>query len=104
MNLVHLLLRTAGWQPTRPALAVGRRAVRSYGAMASRVARLAGGFQAKLMLRPGDHIALAMQNCPEYYELLFACWHAGLVAVPMNARLHAKEFAYILEDSGARIC
>ena len=37
-----------------------------------------------------------MKNCPEYYEVLFACWHAGLTAVPMNAKLHAKEFAYIL--------
>ena len=104
MNLVHLLLRSARWLPARPALAVGRRAVRSYGQMASRVARLAAGFRTKLMLQPGDHIALAMKNCPEYYELLFACWHAGLVAVPMNARLHAKEFAYILEDSGAKVC
>src|SRR5260221_13352530 len=45
-----------------------------------------------------------MKNCPEYYEILFACWHAGLVAVPMNAKLHAKEFAYILENSGAKLC
>src|SRR4051812_38653824 len=45
-----------------------------------------------------------MKNCIEYHELLFACWHAGLVAVPMNAKLHAREFAYILEDSGAAAC
>jgi long-chain acyl-CoA synthetase len=45
-----------------------------------------------------------MKNCPEYYEVMFACWHAGLVAVPMNAKLHPKEFAYILENSGARAC
>ena len=38
MNLVHLLLRSARWLPERPALAVGRRAVRSYGQMAARVA------------------------------------------------------------------
>jgi acyl-CoA synthetase (AMP-forming)/AMP-acid ligase II len=45
-----------------------------------------------------------MKNCPEFYEVLFACWHAGLTAVPMNAKLHPKEFAYILEDSGAKAC
>jgi long-chain acyl-CoA synthetase len=55
-------------------------------------------------LKPGDRVALAMKNCPEFYELLFACWHAGMTAVPMNAKLHAKEFAYILENSGAKVC
>src|SRR5439155_741655 len=40
----------------------------------------------------------------EYYEVLFGCWHAGLTAVPMNAKLHAREFAYILENAGARLC
>jgi long-chain acyl-CoA synthetase len=104
MNLVHLLLRTARWLPDRPALAVGQRVVRNYGDMASRVTRLAGGFSRKLSLKPGDRVALAMKNCPEYYELLFACWHAGLTAVPMNAKLHSKEFAYILENSGAKAC
>ena len=104
MNLVHLLLRSARWLPERPALASGRRVVRSYGEMASRVARLACGFTEKLSLKKQDRVALAMRNCPEYYEILFACWHAGLTAVPMNAKLHPKEFAYILEDSGAKAC
>src|ERR1043166_3152400 len=45
-----------------------------------------------------------MKNCPEFYEVLLACWHAGLTAVPMNAKLHAREFAYILENSGAKAC
>ncbi|HKU46330.1 MAG TPA: long-chain fatty acid--CoA ligase [Burkholderiales bacterium] len=104
MNLVHLLLRTARWLPERPALAIGQQVVRDYRDLASRVARLASGFRKKLKLQPGDRVALAARNCPEYYEILFACWHAGLTAVPMNAKLHPKEFAYILENSGARAC
>jgi len=68
------------------------------------VAQLAAGFAKKLQLQAGDRVALAMQNCPAYHEVLFACWHAGLVAVPMNAKLHPKEFAYILENSGAKAC
>ena len=55
-------------------------------------------------IKAGDRVALAMTNCPEFYEVLFACWHAGFTAVPMNAKLHPKEFAYILEDSGAKAC
>jgi long-chain acyl-CoA synthetase len=104
MNLVHLLLRSARWLPEWPALAVGKRPVRTYREMASRVARLASGFSKKFSLRAQDRVALAMKNCPEFYEVLFACWHAGLTAVPMNAKLHPKEFAYILENSGARLC
>jgi long-chain acyl-CoA synthetase len=104
MNLAHLLLRNARLRPDAPALAVGTLAVRSYGELGDRVARLADGFLRKLKLGKGERVALAMKNCPEYLEVLFACWHAGLVAVPMNAKLHAKEFAYILENSGARAC
>ncbi|HSA90978.1 MAG TPA: long-chain fatty acid--CoA ligase [Burkholderiales bacterium] len=104
MNLVHLLLRSARWLPERPALAVGKRPVRTYREMASRVARISSGFRKKFNLLQGDRVALAMKNCPEFYEVLFACWHAGLTAVPMNAKLHPKEFAYILEDSGAKLC
>jgi acyl-CoA synthetase (AMP-forming)/AMP-acid ligase II len=102
VNLAHLLLNSARRQPDRPALAVGKRSVRTYREMASRVARFA--FAKKLSLKKGDRVALAMKNCPEFYEVLFACWHAGLTPVPMNAKLHAKEFAYILENSGAKAC
>ena len=42
-----------------------------------------------------------MRNRPEYLEALFAIWHAGLVAVPVNARLHCDEIGYIVEHSGA---
>ncbi len=104
MNLAHLLRRAARLRPDAAAIAVGRRPVRSYGQLGERVSRLAEGLQKKLELGPGDRVALAMKNCPEYLELLFACWHAGLVAVPMNAKLHAKEFAYILDNSGAKAC
>ncbi len=60
--------------------------------------------RSKFNLKPGDRVALAMKNCPEYWELLFACWHAGLAAVPMNAKLHAKEFEYIVGNCGAKAC
>ncbi len=44
-----------------------------------------------------------MRNRPEYLEALYAIWHAGLVAVPVNARLHRDEIAYILDDSGTAV-
>ena len=104
MNLVQLLLRSARSLPERPALAVGTRPLRNYREMATRISRMSSGLSNRLKLQARDRVALAMRNCPEYFELLFACWHAGLVAVPMNAKLHPKEFAYILENSGAKAC
>jgi long-chain acyl-CoA synthetase len=104
MNLVHLLLRSARWLPERPALAVGKRPLRTYREMASRVAGISTSLKTRFSLERGDRVALAMKNCPEFYEVLFACWHAGLTAVPMNAKLHPKEFAYILDNSGAKLC
>ncbi|HEU4645505.1 MAG TPA: long-chain fatty acid--CoA ligase [Burkholderiales bacterium] len=103
MNLAQLLHASARRLPQAPALARGARTVASYGELSERVARLAGGLLRRGFAR-GDRVGLAMKNCPEYYEILFACWHAGLAAVPINAKLHAREFAYILENSGARIC
>jgi long-chain acyl-CoA synthetase len=54
-------------------------------------------------LEPGDRVALVMRNAPEYVELLLAGWWAGLAMVPANARLHARELAYIIGHSGARV-
>lgn len=55
-------------------------------------------------MQAGARIALATENSPFFLQLLYACWHAGLCPVPMNAKLHAKEFAYILENSAASAC
>ena len=104
MNTARLLYASAQRLPDMPALARGTRTVATYGQFAQRVARLAAGMLGRHRLVPGDRVALAMKNCPEYYEVMFACWHAGLVAVPINAKLHAREFAYILENSGAKLC
>jgi long-chain acyl-CoA synthetase len=104
VNLAHLLLRSARLLPDGRAIALGKTPLLSYGQLADRVARLASGLLSKLNLQHGDRIGIAAKNCPEYYELMFACWHAGLVAVPMNAKLHPKEFAYIVENCGAKAC
>jgi len=104
VNLAQLLTRSARLLPEARAIALGRQAVVSYGQLADRVSRLAGGLRKKLSLAKGDRVAIAAKNCAEYYELMFACWHAGLIAVPMNAKLHPREFAYILENSATKAC
>jgi long-chain acyl-CoA synthetase len=104
MNLALWLHRAGRSHGDRPALALGSRLVRDYAGLAQRVARLAGSLRARLRLSPGDRVALAAANSPDYLELIYAAWHAGLAVVPANARLHGRELAYILEHSGARAC
>lgn len=104
MNLARLLFQTAENFPDRPAVSLGERRLYDYGAYGALAARLAGGLRGKYRLRPGDRVALAMTNNPEYLALLFAIWRAGLVAVPVNARLHPREIAYIAADCGAALC
>jgi long-chain acyl-CoA synthetase len=104
MNLALWLERAGLSHRDRPALGLGSRVVRRYGEAADRTARLAGSLRNGFGLQPGDRVAIAAKNCPDYVELLFGIWHAGLAAVPANAKLHGRELGYILEHSGARAC
>ncbi len=100
-NLSTLLVRTAQRWPNLPAVAIAAEVLHDYAALARRAAGLAGSLQAAGMAR-GDRVVVVASNHPAYLETLFACWWAGLVAVPVNARLHRNELAFILADSGAR--
>jgi long-chain acyl-CoA synthetase len=104
MNLALWLDRAGRSHPDAPALASGTRVVRCYGEAAARTARLAGALRHRWGLAPSDRVAIVARNAPDYVELIFAVWHAGLAAVPVNARLHGREIGYILEHSGARAC
>ncbi|MCU0804815.1 MAG: AMP-binding protein [Burkholderiales bacterium] len=104
MNLAELLARAARVFPDNPAIVAGARLHATYRDFAVRAAALAGGFRDALELAPGDRIGLFMSNCPQYLEVLWAAWWAGLAAVPINAKLHPREAEYILEHSGARAC
>jgi long-chain acyl-CoA synthetase len=101
MNLAALLFDVARRQPEAPAISDGVHAW-NYREFARRISCLAGGLAAH-RLEPGDRVMLCMENCAEFLELLFACWAAGLCAVPVNARLHVREVEHIASDSSARL-
>ncbi len=104
MNLARMLHRAASAAGDSWALAVGHENRLRYGELSTRVASLAARLREDFGLAHGDRVALAMRNCPQYLELLYAAWHAGLTAVPINAKLHPREFEYILGHSGAKLC
>jgi len=103
MNPAVWVARHGRLRPDDPALADGERVHANWATFAARTAAAAAGMRDDFGLSPGDRVAIVMRNRPEYLEALFAIWHAGLVAVPVNARLHRDEIAYILEDSGTAV-
>ena len=103
MNLCLLLHAAATCHPGAPAVSQGAQSWH-YAEFSRRVAATGAFLRGALGAQPGERIGIAMHNSPGYLQLLYGCWHAGLCAVPINAKLHPREFAYVLEHSGARAC
>ncbi len=102
MNPATWLQRTASRSPFAPALYEGNRLEASYQQLADRVASLATAL-ALQGVEPGDRVLVFMKNHTRYLEVLYAIWHVGAAVVPVNAKLHPREVAWIAEDSGARL-
>lgn len=56
-----------------------------------------------LGIQPGDRIASIAPNTHAHLESFYAVPQIGAVVVPINYRLTAGDFAYILNHSGARV-
>jgi fatty-acyl-CoA synthase len=54
-------------------------------------------------IRPGDRVATIAPNTHAQLESFYAVPQTGAVLVPINYRLSAGDFAYIINHSGARI-
>jgi len=100
MNLAGWVEKWGRAAGDRPAIACGKTYV-NYRQWAARSRALAGNLAT--LCHPGDRVAIAMTNRPEFLEALFAIWHAGLVAVPINAKLHSDEFGYIIGHTEASL-
>ncbi|HHY21488.1 MAG TPA: o-succinylbenzoate--CoA ligase [Bacilli bacterium] len=57
----------------------------------------------KYQIHKGDRVAILSQNCPEYIWFLGAISRLEAIAVPLNIRLTAKELAFQLQDSEAKL-
>ncbi len=101
MHVGHLLTRAALRWPHRPAWLEGDVIV-TFREAEARVNRLAHALAA-LGAQRGDRIGLLTPNCRQGLETILAPMKAGMTVVPMNVRLHPREHAYMLNDSGARV-
>jgi acyl-CoA synthetase (AMP-forming)/AMP-acid ligase II len=52
-------------------------------------------------LGPGGHVAVLLENRPEFFEVVWGALRSGLYVTPINWHLAPDEAAYIVEDCGA---
>lgn len=81
--------------PAKAAFADARGAV-TFGEVNARINRLSAALRAR-GLRSGDRVAILARNRSEYFEVLGTAKH-GLIAVPLNWRLSARELGHVLSD------
>lgn len=59
-------------------------------------------FFIKIGLQPGDRVAMALPNCPEFIYSYLGITRAGGIIVPLNLLQAPRELAFMLQDSGSR--
>lgn len=88
--------------PDRPAVIVAATGeVRTYADVDDRSVRLARLFRTR-GLRTGDHVALLVENRPEFFDVVWAANRAGLYVTPINWHLSPAEAGFVLSDCGAQ--
>ncbi len=104
MNPALFLWQTARLTPQAPALFRGLEMTADYREFNRRAAAIGNRLKTCFDVAKGDRIALFSKNSTQYLEALYGIWNIGAVAVPINAKLHPREAAYIISDSEARLC
>jgi long-chain acyl-CoA synthetase len=64
---------------------------------------LASGLQRQLGLRPGDRVAVMLQNVPQFPIAIHAIWRCGAIVTSVNPMNKERELHHQLADSGARL-
>ena len=55
-------------------------------------------------LRPGERVALFLENSPDFLEAYLGTHLAGGVVVPVNTQYRQVELQHIFNDAGVRLC
>jgi acyl-CoA synthetase (AMP-forming)/AMP-acid ligase II len=101
VNVGTLISRAARWYSNKTAVVCAGKE-RTFIEIDENSNRFANSL-AKLGLVKGDRVALYADNSVEYFEAVFGLFKSGIVGVGVNTMLSAKEAAFIIKDSGARV-
>lgn len=88
-------------RPDHPAIIMAESgATTTYGEMDAYANRFAQLLRARGIGKDG-HIALLLENGPDYLQIVWGSQRAGTMVVPVSTRLTGPEICYILKDAGA---
>lgn len=99
LNVGALVARSARAHAQRTAVKTPSRSV-SYAELEQRSNRLANALLG-LGLQRGDRVGIYLPNCVEIVEIEIACYKAGLVKAPFNARLSPTEVGAVAANAEA---
>jgi fatty-acyl-CoA synthase len=102
LSPLELMRRTRRLYPDHEAVVDGELRL-SYAQLAARCDRWSAVLQRQLAVAAGDRVAYIAPNTHAQLEGFYAVPQLGAVLVPINYRLTADDFAYIITHSGAKI-
>lgn len=101
MNVAQELKRAAArFADTTAIIDVEQNVTMSYAELERRANQLANALLAQ-GVRKGDRVALLQWNGHQVIESMYALAKIGAIRVPINVRLTAKDYVFLLNDSGA---
>src|SRR3954453_14356013 len=103
MNVANWLAATARLRPDAPALLTGFDLDADYATFARRASAVGAALSREYGIQTGDRVALFAGNCTQYLECLYGIGWIGAAAIPINAKLHGREAAWICSDAGAKL-
>src|SRR4051795_13211739 len=103
MNVANWLAATARLRPDAPALLTGFDLDADYATFARRAGAIGAALARDYGIAAGDRVGLFATNCTQYFECLYGIWWIGAAAIPINAKLHGREAAWICSDAGAKL-
>ncbi len=101
LTLLDYARQNAAYWPDRPALLFKGASV-SYAKLDRSSDRFASGL-IRLGVKPGDRVAIALPNCPQFIIAELGIWKAGGIACPLNPTYTDRELEEAFKASDARV-
>jgi len=95
MGVGSILRRSAFNNANKPALVFENQRM-NYGELNQRVNCFANSLLQMGLLK-GDRVAALLHNCPEFFEVYFACAKSGAIFVPINNLFRQKELMQVFQ-------